>query len=125
MTAVLKRRGISKQPLPEHAPGHLHLQQPDEEPFEAERNGDRIDREPQQRSAGIVRQKPPRANALDDCEQKLFPEAETPASYFAGAGMQRKISAGQSRAENPNVRHREFYLNQLFFLYKCFQTPCL
>src|SRR5690242_2397644 len=47
-----------EQPLPEQATGHLHLQQPDEEPFEADCNGNRVGCDPQQRSAGIIRQQP-------------------------------------------------------------------
>src|SRR5690349_19346503 len=47
--ASLMRPGmteVSKQPLPEQAAGHLHLQQPDEEPFEADGDRNRVDRDP-------------------------------------------------------------------------------
>src|SRR5436190_12699117 len=45
---------MSEQPLPQQACGHLHLQQPYEEPFEDDGNRDRIERDAQDRSRRVV-----------------------------------------------------------------------
>src|SRR5262245_10539640 len=51
-------RSALKQPLPEHAAGHLHLQKPNEEQLEGCRDADGVNGYSQDRPGRIIRQQP-------------------------------------------------------------------
>src|SRR5882672_11602111 len=90
-----------EQPLPEHAPGHLHFQKPHEEPFEADSDRDGVDRKPHDRPVGIIRQQPhagreeqrggyhiPDDGHHEEVERERGKQQEQPAQV--GAGRQRE-----------------------------------